>query len=149
MALRWRQGRWLKKSTLAILLSVALGGLGPGPLAEEGPICQGNAPGKWVALTFDDGPSPHFTPKILRLLQEYGARATFFVLGKHATKYPRLVKKLVQAGQEIENHGFHHVRVSRSDTSVWVREIERTEVELDLLGCPDHNLFRPPLQRLQ
>lgn len=97
-----------------------------------------------MALTFDDGPSPRFTPKILELLKEYGARATFFVLGEHAARYPRLVKKLVEAGQEIENHSYHHVRFSKENKSVWEQEIEGTELELDLRGSPDHDLFRPP-----
>ncbi len=144
MARGRRQGRWLWKTSLAVVLSVFLGGLGPGLCNAEGPICRGTATGNGVALTFDDDPSPRFTLKILQLLKEYGARATFFVLGEHAARYPRLVKKLVQAGQELENHSYHHVRLSEEDKSVWGREIGRTEVELDLLGSPDHNLFRPP-----
>jgi len=127
-----------------MVLLVALGGFGPGVFAEEGPICQGTDTGNSVALTFDDGPSPRFTPKILQLLLKYGARATFFVLGGHAAHYPQLIKKLVQAGQEVENHSYGHIRFSEKDKSAWEREIERTELELDLLGCPNHDLFRPP-----
>jgi peptidoglycan/xylan/chitin deacetylase (PgdA/CDA1 family) len=99
---------------------------------------------KQVALTFDDGPNPRFTPEILRLLKKYDARATFFVLGQNAVRYPRLIRALVEAGQEVENHSFTHPRFPVEDQETWQRELERTEVELDLLGCPDHHLFRPP-----
>ncbi len=113
-------------------------------LAESGEfVVHGSPAAKQVALTFDDGPSP-FTREILPLLDRYRARATFFVLGSHVTRYPGIIRTLLKHGQEVENHSFSHIRFPQADRSTWQRELARTEVELDLLGVPDHNLFRPP-----
>lgn len=123
---------------------VVMGRLAFGLAATEGPICQCLNTQKQVALTFDDGPNPQFTPDILKLLEKYDARGTFFVMGQHAVRYPRLVRKLVKAGHEVENHSFTHPRFPAQDHETWLRELARTEVELDILGCPDHHLFRAP-----
>ncbi|MEP6690253.1 MAG: polysaccharide deacetylase family protein [Gemmatimonadaceae bacterium] len=61
-----------------------------------------------VSLTFDDGPNPEATPRILDALAASGARATFFVLGRHAEKWPRLVERAANDGHQIANHGFFH-----------------------------------------
>mgnify|MGYP005839570705 CR=1 FL=1 len=130
--------------TLAVAFVAILAGAELAPAAAEGPICRGNCLKKQVALTFDDGPHPSYTPQILRLLTQYDARATFFVLGRHAARYPELIRKLVDSGQEVGNHSFTHLRFPSEAKEAWFRELECTEVELDLLGCPDRRLFRPP-----
>jgi peptidoglycan/xylan/chitin deacetylase (PgdA/CDA1 family) len=135
---------WLQVVALGLAFLTALGVTGQGLAATQGPICQGLVAQKQIALTFDDGPHPGFTPKILKLLKKYQARATFFVLGQHALRYPQLIKKLVEAGQEVGNHSFTHVRFPCENKAVWQQELARTELELDLLGCPRHRLFRPP-----
>jgi peptidoglycan/xylan/chitin deacetylase (PgdA/CDA1 family) len=137
---------YLGLSMIIIFLAfpVILGGPEFGLAAPPGPICRGAGLEKQLALTFDDGPHPSYTPQILRLLQQYAARATFFVLGQHAQRYPGIVRKLVNSGQEVENHSFTHLRFPPEGHRAWQRELERTELELDLLGCPDHHLFRPP-----
>jgi peptidoglycan/xylan/chitin deacetylase (PgdA/CDA1 family) len=61
-----------------------------------------------VALTFDDGPDPRYTPQILDILNQHQVKACFFVIGKKAREYPELIKQMVQAGHEIGNHGFTH-----------------------------------------
>ncbi len=61
-----------------------------------------------VYLTFDDGPNPEITPKILDLLDDYGCRGTFFVIGKHVRKYPDLVREIVRRGHAIGNHSDQH-----------------------------------------
>jgi peptidoglycan/xylan/chitin deacetylase (PgdA/CDA1 family) len=61
-----------------------------------------------VALTFDDGPDPALTPKVLEILERHGVRATFFLLGERAEVYPELVQRLKRAGHEVGNHGFTH-----------------------------------------
>ncbi len=98
-----------------------------------------------VALTFDDGPSPIYTPKILALLQRYHAHATFFVQGDHLEKYPWVARAALLGGNEIGNHSFSHPRFTKVDQSFRERELERTAVDLDLAGCPKaERLFRPP-----
>lgn len=97
-----------------------------------------------VALTFDDGPSPRFTPKILACLAEYGARATFFVTGRHARKYPQLIQAIAAAGHEIGNHTYDHPHLPKVGREMLVTEIERTKGVLAQLGIPVTGLFRPP-----
>lgn len=61
-----------------------------------------------VALTFDDGPNPEATPRILDALGARGVKATFFVLGRHADQWPELVQRVAAEGHTIGNHGWHH-----------------------------------------
>jgi len=63
-----------------------------------------------AALTFDDGPDPVSTPLVLDLLERHGAKATFFILGKHAALYPGLVKRIAESGHAVANHSFDHGR---------------------------------------
>ncbi len=98
-----------------------------------------------VALTFDDGPCPNYTLKILALLREYKVHATFFVTGDHLEKYPWLVRAVLRDGNEVGNHSFSHPRLTQEDQPCRERELERTAVGLDLAGCPENSrLFRPP-----
>jgi peptidoglycan/xylan/chitin deacetylase (PgdA/CDA1 family) len=70
-------------------------------------VCRTNSPRK-LALTFDDGPNPAITPKLLDLLDLYKARATFFVIGKHARECPELLKETAARGHVIGNHSDAH-----------------------------------------
>ena len=98
-----------------------------------------------VALTFDDGPSPRYTPQILALLKHYQAKATFFVMGAKVEKYPRLIKAMLRDGHEVGNHSFTHPRLTKTAQLGRERELERTRLDLDLLGCPEEpKLIRPP-----
>ncbi len=117
------------------------------PVRAESPviITSGGSAKHAVALTFDDGPSPLYTPKILALLKEYQAKATFFVLGCKVEKYPALIKAELEAGHELGNHTYSHPRLLKTDRLARERELERTRLELDLLGCrPDTKIMRPP-----
>ena len=69
-----------------------------------------------VALTFDDGPHPKYTPQILDILKEYGIKATFFCVGSNADFYPALIERIVAEGHEIGNHTYHHDHVSKMST---------------------------------
>jgi peptidoglycan-N-acetylglucosamine deacetylase len=62
----------------------------------------------YVALTFDDGPDPHVTPRVLDLLDRYGARASFFCIGQRAAAYPEIVRDIVRRGHSVENHSHRH-----------------------------------------
>ncbi|WP_207910915.1 polysaccharide deacetylase family protein [Paenibacillus albiflavus] len=63
---------------------------------------------KQVALTFDDGPHPYYTPKLLDILQQYQVKATFFVLGSQAEQYPELIRRIDQDGHQIGIHNYCH-----------------------------------------
>ena len=70
-------------------------------------VSQGQLPKK-VALTFDDGPDPVYTPKVMEILESYNVRGTFFVIGQNVLAYPETARMLVSHGHEIENHTFTH-----------------------------------------
>lgn len=69
-----------------------------------------NTPQNWVSITFDDGPNPEFTPKVLALLKKYGAKATFFCIGQKNEKHPDLLKKIISEGHTVGNHTYSHSR---------------------------------------
>lgn len=64
--------------------------------------------GNCVTLTFDDGPHPELTPRVLDLLDRHGARATFFCVGERAARYPGLAREIARRGHTVENHSMHH-----------------------------------------
>ncbi|NLH95519.1 MAG: polysaccharide deacetylase family protein [Synergistaceae bacterium] len=68
---------------------------------------------KWVALTFDDGPHPNTTPRLLSILKAHHAKAIFFLVGMMAEAYPDLVLEEQQAGHLIANHTYHHVNLTK------------------------------------
>lgn len=76
-------------------------------------LMRGDPRVKAVALTFDDGPHPTFTPQILAILKQYKIRVTFFVVGKMAKQYPGLVKAEVAAGNVVGNHTYDHVNLTK------------------------------------
>jgi peptidoglycan/xylan/chitin deacetylase (PgdA/CDA1 family) len=74
-----------------------------------------------VSITFDDGPNSAATPRILDVLQAEGVRATFFVLGRHAERWPELVRRMADEGHQLGNHGYHHRKLHRRSPA-YVRE---------------------------
>lgn len=77
-------------------------------LFSLGVINKLHVPGK-MALTFDDGPDPDYTPRLLDLLKEYNAKATFFVVGEFAEQYPDIVRRMVSEGHEVGTHHYRHL----------------------------------------
>lgn len=100
---------------------------------------------KIVALTFDDGPDPRFTLKILDLLDQYQVKATFFMIGKRMEKYPDIVRQVVLRGHAIGNHTYTHPHDIEKDNQVQiVRELDRCEAVIEQLTGTRTHLFRPP-----
>jgi peptidoglycan/xylan/chitin deacetylase (PgdA/CDA1 family) len=131
---------------MLIVLGVVLGGLGLGAArgADKVTVWAGSAAEKAVALTFDDGPS-QYTPQIMAVLQKYQAHGTFFVIGRWVEQHPDLVSALLAHGHEVGNHSFSHPHFPDTGRRRRQRELARTAVDLDLLGCPKQGrLFRPP-----
>ena len=98
----------------------------------------------FVALTFDDGPDPEFTPKVLAMLDRFGARATFNVMGWNALKHPELLKATVSAGHEIGNHTWSHRDLAYESPANTLRQLRagRAAIE-DVIETPIRFL-RPP-----
>ncbi|AOY75894.1 polysaccharide deacetylase family protein [Clostridium formicaceticum] len=107
-------------------------------------VWNGPTDQKIVALTFDDGPHPRYTPKILDLLKEYDIKATFFVLGKHVERYPETVKRMIAEGHEIGNHTYSHINVRESSKEKIEEEFEKTQRAVFSLTGVKPQFFRPP-----
>lgn len=94
-----------------------------------------------VALTFDDGPHPEYTPRLIELFSRYGAKATHFLVGASAMARPDLVNALVDAGHVVASHGYAHRSLVRLVPRVRREEIQRG---VDALLPRHSDLFRPP-----
>ena len=98
-----------------------------------------------VALTFDDGPDPVFTPRILDVLGAHGARATFFVLGDRAARYPEVIRRMHREGHTVGTHTQHHrLRFHFGSPRYVQREIEDAVAVVAGILPARPALFRPP-----
>lgn len=96
-----------------------------------------------IALTFDDGPDPRFTPTILDTLAEHDARATFFVIGEHAVEHPELVARIVAEGHEVAHHSHTHPYAKRLVASELAYELDQALATLEAQGIVPV-WYRPP-----
>lgn len=99
---------------------------------------------KLVALTFDDGPTPHYTAGVLQLLELYQVKATFFVTGAETQRYMTQAKQIVAAGHQLGNHSWSHPRMLFMSLDEINREIESTDQQIRAAGFEGDILFRPP-----
>ena len=101
-----------------------------------------------VAMTFDDGPHPTLTPRLLDMLRQRGIRATFYVIGRNAQRYPQILQQMVADGHEIGNHTWSHPSLyGHSDGSV-LGQIDRTNRAVyEAVGRPPVTM-RPPYGNL-
>lgn len=115
-------------------------GLFPGRI-----IYSGDSRERCVALTFDDGPHPTNTVRLLETLDSRGVSATFFVQGTAAEKNPELLRRVAESGHCVGNHGYSHSKPSRQTASELVDEVLRTEsLIVDATGREPAKIFRPP-----
>ena len=97
-----------------------------------------------VALTFDDGPHPRYTPQILDILSENGVHATFFTVGSNADSYPALIRRIRAEGHELGNHTYHHHRVGKLDAATLQQEISSCRDTVFAITGVRPLYFRPP-----
>lgn len=97
-----------------------------------------------IALTFDDGPNPEYTKKILDVLQENYSHATFFVLGNNAESYPDVLKTISDQGSEIGNHTYSHKKLSTLSTEDVTNEIQKVNQAVVNATGNEATLIRPP-----
>ena len=100
--------------------------------------------GKYVALTFDDGPSGTVTPEILHILQEFDVVATFFMLGSQVDYYPDLAAEVAEQGHEIANHTQNHVDLTTVKQSVAQQEIVSSREKIEKATGQTPRFIRPP-----
>jgi peptidoglycan/xylan/chitin deacetylase (PgdA/CDA1 family) len=111
--------------------------------------------GAYIAMTFDDGPSPETTPRLLKTLHERNIKATFFVLGNMAAKHPELLKMIADEGHEIGSHSWSHPQLTRISQAALDKELGNTsEVILQATGKrpiylrPPYGTMKPSLRTL-
>lgn len=115
---------------------------------------EGKADAKVAYLTFDDGPIPEVTPQVLKILEYYHVKATFFMVGDNIVKYPDLCRQVAEAGHTIGNHTFHHVKGMRLSTRKYLEETKMCEQAIQanipeayIQAYKSSNAFRPPYGR--
>ena len=114
-------------STNTPLLTVAAPMPTPAPTTPRKPSYNScNVESNTVAMTFDDGPHPKLTPRLLDLLKERGIKATFFVIGKCVAEYPDIAKRIVDEGHEIANHTWNHPQLPKLSPTAFAAEITQT-----------------------
>ena len=99
---------------------------------------------KKIALTFDDGPHPTYTPMLLDGLKERGIHATFFLLGQSAQNYPDLVRRMQEEGHLIGNHTFYHTDLKNADAVMLNREVVKTNEVIEKITGETPQYIRPP-----
>lgn len=133
-------------STVAVL-GLAAGGawatMGPGSQLFGRTLTAPPRPGE-LALTFDDGPNPAHTPRLLEILAEYNIRATFFLVGHYAEAAPDLVRRIAGAGHLIGNHSWSHPNLAFISAARIQEELRRTSDTLAQLSGQHVRFFRPP-----
>jgi peptidoglycan/xylan/chitin deacetylase (PgdA/CDA1 family) len=113
-------------------------------LVRKGTIYRSDGPHKVVALTFDDGPSPLWTPMILEELKKADVKATFFMIGRHVESYPEIARRVAEEGHEIGNHSFNHHVLIYYKMDELEKEIKDTEKMIKDVTGQTAKYFRPP-----
>jgi len=107
-------------------------------------LVRGNPGERAVALTFDDGPHPDYTPRLLAILRRYGVPATFFVVGEMAEAHPELIRAERAAGHVIGNHTYHHVNLTRIPTPEIATEWQACQEVVQSITGEAMHFCRPP-----
>ena len=144
----------------AAIAAAGLGAAGVGVLLGQWPtaqvygptICRGSTAGRRIALTYDDGPNPAFTPELMRILDRYDARATFFLIGEWAEREPGLIRELEAAGHAIGNHTYTHPTMPMLSSAGVTEEMARCRAAVEASGVQfstvgHESLMRPPYGR--
>lgn len=108
----------------------------------KGVVWRMNPSSKVVYLTFDDGPIPECTPQVLKILREYGVKATFFMVGENAERYPELLDAVRREGHAIGNHTYHHLKGLSCCNDLYVQDTNKAQSILQTMS------FRPPHGRI-
>ncbi len=106
------------------------------------PVWRINPSEKVIYLTFDDGPNPEVTPRVLDILDEFEAKATFFCVGENVLKYPEIFQEVKHRGHAVGNHTFNHVKGTEKTVKEYVDNVGKAHEYIH------SKLFRPPHGRI-
>jgi peptidoglycan-N-acetylglucosamine deacetylase len=118
----------------------------PGPVIvpEKTTYNSCNVEGMSIAITFDDGPNPELTPRLLDMLKERGIKATFFVVGKNVEEFPAIVTRMALDGHEVANHSWSHPTLTKLGVESFRKQIENTNQAIANATGKRPVLMRPP-----
>ena len=123
----------------------------PAPKAEQSPealkpatYSSAHVDGPYIAMTFDDGPSPETTPRLLDILKQRNIKATFFMIGQNAERNPDLVRRILAEGHEIGNHSWTHPQLSKLSDDRVTQEITKTQEAIKNASGFTPTTLRPP-----
>jgi peptidoglycan-N-acetylglucosamine deacetylase len=136
---RFRSLRSLRLLVVATLLGGLITALGLTPTTSEA-----QAATKYVYLTFDDGPSSRYTPKILDILSAYGVRATFFQVGRNVSYYPYLTRRAYLRGNSVQNHTWSHVDLRYVSWDTFKYQVLKTDSYIRAQTGYTPRCLRPP-----
>lgn len=103
-----------------------------------------NVSGPYIAMTFDDGPEPERTPRLLDMLKERGIKATFYVVGKNAAEYPDILKRMAAEGHEIGNHSWSHPTLTKLSAAGVASQLNQTSDAIEQAIGKRPTTMRPP-----
>lgn len=138
---------WLSAPLIVILVLLVTDAIArPGSSLFYPTVSHGPRGDKRVALSFDDGPDPVVTPEVLDALREYGAKATFFVIGRTLDRYPELGRRMAAEGHAIGNHSWQHSRFQNFRPAAWHEaELARGEASITAVTGGGAVAYRPPV----
>jgi peptidoglycan/xylan/chitin deacetylase (PgdA/CDA1 family) len=141
--------RTLSYAALAMLSLVAaqhihVGRQGFAEMVECQQIVSGPPSLKAVALTFDDGPDPKYTPQVLKVLKEHNVRATFFMVGSKVLAHPDIARQIVADGHAVGNHSYTHRDLGKLSREQLAKEIDWTSKAIEEVCGIRPTMFRPP-----
>jgi len=105
---------------------------------------SGNPGLPYIALTFDDGPHPVHTPKLLNTLKSHNVKATFYVTGQNASRYPSIIRRIVNEGHEIGNHTYTHPNLTKLSDAAVRSQLDKSVSAIVSAAGVKPRTFRPP-----
>lgn len=102
-----------------------------------------------IYLTFDDGPTPEITERVLEILDKHQIKATFFCIGNNVRKHPEIVQKILSKQHSVGNHTYSHLKGWKTLTKTYISNSEACEIKLNsLFKIRNSKLFRPPYGKI-
>jgi peptidoglycan/xylan/chitin deacetylase (PgdA/CDA1 family) len=102
-----------------------------------------------IYLTFDDGPTPEITERVLETLDKHHIKATFFCIGDNVRKHPEIVQKILSKQHSVGNHTYSHLKGWNTPTKTYISNTEACEIKLNsLFKIRNSKLFRPPYGKI-
>ncbi|WP_353079499.1 polysaccharide deacetylase family protein [Flavobacterium sp.] len=102
-----------------------------------------------IYLTFDDGPTPEITERVLEILEKHHIKATFFCIGDNVRKHPEIVQKILSKQHSLGNHTYSHLKGWKTPTKTYISNSEACEIKLNsLFKIRNSKLFRPPYGKI-